>query len=80
MYIRCMQKPLISILTPFKNTEIYLRDCINSILNQTYTHWELIIIDDGSTDNSYDIINTFAEKDSRIILLKNTGSGIIGLT
>jgi glycosyltransferase involved in cell wall biosynthesis len=77
MYIRGMQKPLISILTPFKNTEIYLGDCIHSILNQTYTHWELIIVDDGSTDNSYDVVNAFAEKDSRITLLKNTGSGII---
>ncbi|MDO7172825.1 glycosyltransferase family 2 protein [Mariniflexile sp. AS56] len=72
-----MQKPLISILTPFKNTEAYLKDCIESILRQTYTNWELIIVDDGSTDSSYDIVNAFAENDTRISLLKNKGSGII---
>lgn len=77
MYIRYMQKPLISILTPFKNTETYLTACIQSILNQTYPHWELLIIDDGSTDDSYNIVNAFAEIDDRIKLFKNSGSGII---
>ncbi|WP_132216580.1 glycosyltransferase family 2 protein [Mariniflexile fucanivorans] len=72
-----MQKPLISILTPFKNTEAYLADCIHSILNQTFTSWELIIIDDGSTDESYKIVNAFAEHEPRIKLFKNSGSGII---
>ncbi|MBP0904589.1 glycosyltransferase family 2 protein [Mariniflexile gromovii] len=72
-----MQKPLISILTPFKNTAPFLSACINSILNQTYTHWELLIVDDGSIDNSFDIVNAFAEKEPRIKLLKNPGSGII---
>ena len=77
MYIRNMQKPLISILTPFKNTAHYLSECIISILNQTYPYWELLIIDDESADNSYDIVNAFAEKDERIKLFKNKGSGII---
>lgn len=72
-----MQKPLISILTPFKNTSEYLPDCITSIINQTYTNWELIIVDDGSTDNSYKVVETYAKVDSRIKLYKNTGSGII---
>ena len=48
-----MQQPLISILTPFKNTEAYLPECLESILKQTYLNWELIIVDDGSTDASY---------------------------
>ncbi|TYA71513.1 glycosyltransferase family 2 protein [Seonamhaeicola marinus] len=72
-----MRAPLISILTPFKNTEVYLSDCIKSILNQTYTHWELIIIDDHSSDNSYEIVEQFAKSDSRIKLSKNKGKGII---
>lgn len=72
-----MQKSLISILTPFKNTSAFLEDCINSILNQSYTNWELIIVDDTSTDNSYKIVEKFANNDSRIILLKNSGNGII---
>ncbi|TJY33948.1 glycosyltransferase family 2 protein [Pontimicrobium aquaticum] len=72
-----MQLPLISILTPFKNTAKYLNECINSIVNQTYTNWELLIIDDGSTDDSYNIISKYSKKDTRIKLLKNDGSGII---
>jgi len=72
-----MQNPLISILTPFKNTEAFIEDCLNSILNQTYTNWELLIVDDASTDSSYNLVESFAKKDNRIILLKNSGSGII---
>ncbi|PWK19796.1 glycosyltransferase involved in cell wall biosynthesis [Xanthomarina spongicola] len=76
-YIRLMQKHLISILIPFKNTALFLPECLDSILNQTYTHWELIIIDDGSTDNSYQIVNNYTEQDKRIKLFKNNGEGII---
>ncbi|WP_372936922.1 glycosyltransferase family 2 protein [Seonamhaeicola sp.] len=72
-----MQTPLISILTPFKNTEVYLSECLNSILNQTYTNWELLIIDDHSTDNSFQLVKEFASKDTRIKLFKNNGKGII---
>ena len=72
-----MQNSLISILTPFKNTEAFITDCINSILKQTYTNWELLIIDDSSTDNSYKIVQKFAKSDNRIKLLKNPGNGII---
>lgn len=72
-----MQQPLVSILTPFKNTENYLTECIASIIAQTYTNWELLVVDDSSTDNSYDIVNDFCKTDSRIKLLKNTGEGII---
>jgi glycosyltransferase involved in cell wall biosynthesis len=72
-----MQKPLVSILIPFKNTEEYLSVCLDSIINQTYTHWELLIVDDSSTDGSFKLVEEFAKKNSRIKLLKNTGSGII---
>jgi glycosyltransferase involved in cell wall biosynthesis len=72
-----MQEPLISILTPFKNTELYLAECLDSIVNQSYTNWELLIIDDHSTDESYAIAEAYAERDSRITLLKNDGNGII---
>ena len=72
-----MQNPLVSILTPFKNTEAFISECIQSIQNQTYTHWELIIVDDHSTDNSYNIVEGFAKNDPRIKLLKNSGTGII---
>ena len=72
-----MQNPLISILTPFKNTNEFLHECLVSIQNQTYTNWELLIIDDGSTDNSFQIVHEFAKVDKRIKLFKNPGEGII---
>ncbi len=72
-----MQQPLISILIPFKNTEDYLSECLESIVLQTYTHWELLIVDDHSTDASYSLVASYANKDPRITLLKNNGKGII---
>ena len=63
-YIAAMKQALISILIPFKNTQDYIGECLQSIINQTYNDWELIIIDDSSTDNSYNIVNAFAEKHS----------------
>lgn len=72
-----MQNHLISILIPFKNTSKFIPECIDSIKNQTYTNWELIIIDDGSTDSSYQIVNDYAKQDKRIKLYKNPNSGII---
>lgn len=72
-----MSNPLISILIPFKTTEKYLSECLDSIIQQSYRHWELLIVDDHSTDQSYDLVNAYAEKDQRITLLKNSGKGII---
>ncbi|WP_303318997.1 glycosyltransferase [Flavivirga abyssicola] len=72
-----MQNPLVSILIPFKNTETYIEACLVSILNQTYTNWELLIVDDSSSDSSFNIAEKFAKKEDRIILLKNKGAGII---
>lgn len=72
-----MQNPLVSILIPFKNTEAFISDCVQSIIKQTYTNWELLIIDDHSTDSSSAIVEVFANQDSRIKFFKNSGSGII---
>ena len=72
-----MQQTLVSILIPFKNTGVYLTDCLQSILKQNYTNWELLIVDDGSTDESYNIVKNYTEQDNRIKLFKNSGSGII---
>jgi glycosyltransferase involved in cell wall biosynthesis len=64
-----MSFPLISILLPVYNAENYVQETIASILAQTYTHFELIVINDGSTDRSQEIIDSFNDK--RIITLKN---------
>jgi glycosyltransferase involved in cell wall biosynthesis len=72
-----MKTPLVSILIPFKNTVKFLPECIQSITNQTYTNWELLIVDDNSTDMSFSIVEGFANTDFRIKLLKNNGNGII---
>ncbi len=67
----------VSIITPVFNSENYLEETINSVLNQTYQNWELIIIDDCSTDNSVDIINKFLKNDSRIKFISlNKNSGV----
>jgi len=72
-----MQNQLISILVSFKNTSLFIAQCLESIINQTYSNWELIIVDDHSTDESHSIVERFAEQDSRIQVYKNKGSGII---
>lgn len=66
---------LISIIVPVYNSEQYLDNCITSILDQTYSNIELIIIDDGSTDQSYQICNNYSSQDNRIVLLKQSHKG-----
>lgn len=58
--------PLISIVVPVYNTEQYIAETIQSVIDQTYDHWELLLIDDGSTDGSAAIMKSFAENDPRI--------------
>ncbi|MDH5367458.1 MAG: glycosyltransferase [Cyclobacteriaceae bacterium] len=72
-----MIQPLVSILTPFKNTEQYLVECLNSICNQSYQNWELLIVNDHSTDNSYSVVESYAKRDNRIKLFENEGAGVI---
>ncbi len=71
-----MDKKLISIIVPVYNIEEYLPRCIESILNQTYTNLELILVNDGSTDNSGRICDEYATKDQRVFVIhkKNGGS------
>lgn len=74
-----MKQPLVSIITPSYNSEHFVADTIQSVLNQTYPHFELIIVDDCSEDNSLEILTTFREKDERIKiykLKKNSGAAI----
>lgn len=62
---------------PVKNAGPFLEECLRSIIDQTETDWELIAVNDGSTDDSPTILNRFAEHDKRINVLDNNGSGII---
>lgn len=66
---------LLTIIVPVYNTEGYLAECINSILEQTYNDWELILVDDGSTDDSGVICDDFAQRDSRIKVLHTENGG-----
>lgn len=63
--------PEISVVLPTYNGERYLKQSIESIINQTYDDWELIIVDDCSTDKTSEIIEEYAEKDSRICIIHN---------
>ena len=67
--------PLISIITPVYNVERYLVQCIESIIAQTFQEWELLLIDDGSTDKSGAICDEYALKDERIRVLHKENSG-----
>lgn len=72
-----MNNQLISILMPVKNEAGYLEDCIESILNQSISNWELIAVDDHSTDDSFSILNSYASTQSNIQVIKSSGQGIL---
>ncbi len=71
-----MTKDLISIVIPSYNAKKFIAETIDSVINQSYTNWELIIIDDGSTDNSKLIINEFCKADNRIKYYYQNNSGV----
>ena len=71
--------PLVSIISPTYNHERFVADCIESVLAQSYTNWEMIIIDDGSTDKTFSVAKTYVEKDSRIHVFTQKNIGIFRL-
>ncbi len=73
-----VMQPAVSVVVPVYNAEAYLKECIESFLGQTFQNFELICVDDGSTDSSMDILQKYAEADSRIHILhqKNAGAGV----
>ena len=64
-----LKAPLLSVLMPVYNAEIYLVAAVESILNQSYDNFEFIIINDGSTDKSLEILQNYSKKDKRIKLI-----------
>lgn len=70
---------LISIITPTYNCERFIGETIESVLKQSYKNWEMIIVDDCSTDNTYDVVKKYADNDSRIkyyLLEENSGAAV----
>lgn len=70
---------LISIITPTYNCERFIGETIESVLKQTYKNWEMIIVDDCSTDNTYEVVKKYADNDSRIkyyLLEENSGAAV----
>jgi teichuronic acid biosynthesis glycosyltransferase TuaG len=67
---------MVSIIIPIYNAEKYVIETINSVINQTHTNWELILIDDGSTDQSQQIITEIGKKEQRIKIISQENSGV----
>ena len=65
-----METELISVIVPVYNVEPYLRRCVDSILHQTYRNFEVLLVDDGSTDGSAALAHELAKKDGRIRVLE----------
>lgn len=70
-------KPLFSVIVPVYNVENFLPQCIESILGQTYAAFELILVDDGSTDSSGKICDKYAAKDQRIVVIHKNNGGLV---
>ena len=67
----CAKKPLVSVIMPAYNASQYIAKTISSVQAQTFTNWELIVVDDYSSDNTVEIVNGFLRDDSRIRLYRN---------
>ncbi|EOQ02677.1 glycosyltransferase family 2 protein [Bacillus thuringiensis] len=77
--MNCFIGPLVTIITPSYNAEKFIKETIQSVRNQTYTNWEMLIVDDMSNDNTRNIIKEAIEKDQRIKLIsleKNSGAAV----
>lgn len=70
------QKPIISAIVPVYNAEKYLRNCLNRFLAQTFSQWEVILVDDGSRDGSGKICDEYAEKDPRFRVIHKENEGV----
>lgn len=72
-----MEKDLISIVVPIYNVQKYLEKCIKSIIKQTYENLEIILVNDGSTDNSLDICKKYEKIDKRIKVINKSNRRVI---
>ena len=72
------EKDLVSIVIPIYNVEEFLPHCLNSVTAQTYKNLEIICVNDGSPDNSAQILDDFKKRDSRIVIVNQTNQGLSG--
>jgi glycosyltransferase involved in cell wall biosynthesis len=72
--------PLVSIVTPTYNHERYIASCIQSVIDQVYENWEMLVVDDGSTDRTVEIVKSFSDKRIRLITQENKGLMRLGET
>ena len=71
-----MEQPLISVILPVYKVERYLSECLDSLLAQTYRNFELILVNDGSPDNSWQIMQEYAKRDSRVRIFQKENGGV----
>lgn len=71
-----IESKLISVIVPVYNTSKYLPQCLDSLLNQTYPNLEIICVDDGSTDNSWEVLQEYAAKDNRVKVFHQENAGV----
>lgn len=71
-----MESNVVSVIVPVYNAEKYIKECVQSVLSQTYKDWELILVDDGSTDCSGTFCDQFAQVDSRISVIHQENAGV----
>ena len=69
-------KPVVSVIVPMYNAEHTIEKCLDSIINQTYDELEIILVDNGSDDNTIDLAKNYCEKDNRIILISENKKGV----
>ena len=68
-------QPKVAIIVPIYNVEKYLKDCLDSLINQTYKNLEIVLVDDGSTDKSIEIAKAYFDKDCKITLICKSNGG-----
>lgn len=71
-----MYQPIITVVIPVYNTEVYLDKCLSSVINQCFSNIQIVIVNDGSTDNSLEICKKYAASDKRITLINKVNEGV----